>query len=43
MLISFVSGAAWDMVGNVDAALIPILLGTLPILFLGPTLAPGKR
>jgi CP family cyanate transporter-like MFS transporter len=43
MLISFVSGAAWDMAGNVDAALIPILLGTLPILVLTPTLALVRK
>jgi MFS transporter, CP family, cyanate transporter len=39
MLISLVSGAMWDLVGKVDAALIPILLGTLPISILAPTLA----
>jgi hypothetical protein len=39
MLISFLSGAAWDMAGKVDAALIPIFLGTLPISILAPTLA----
>jgi hypothetical protein len=39
MLISFLSGAAWDVEGRVDAALIPILLGTLPISILAPTLA----
>jgi CP family cyanate transporter-like MFS transporter len=38
MLISFLSGGAWDLVGKVDAALIPIFLGTLPILLLTPTL-----
>jgi MFS transporter, CP family, cyanate transporter len=43
MLISFLSGAAWDMVGNADAALIPIFLGTLPILILTPTLALRKK
>jgi CP family cyanate transporter-like MFS transporter len=43
MLISFVSGAAWDAAGNVDAALIPIFLGTLPILILTPTLALGRK
>jgi hypothetical protein len=37
MLISFLSGAAWDMAGKVDAALIPIVLGTLPISILAPT------
>jgi MFS transporter, CP family, cyanate transporter len=39
MLISFVSGAAWDIAGNVSAALFPIFLGTLPISILAPTLA----
>jgi CP family cyanate transporter-like MFS transporter len=39
MLISFLSGTAWDMAGKVDAALIPIFLGTLPISILAPTLA----
>jgi hypothetical protein len=39
MPISFLSGTAWDMAGNVDAALIPIFLGTLPIPILAPTLA----
>jgi MFS transporter, CP family, cyanate transporter len=39
MLMSFFSGAAWDMGGKVGAALIPILLGTLPISMLAPTLA----
>jgi MFS transporter, CP family, cyanate transporter len=43
MLISFLSGAAWDMAGHVNAALIPIFLGTLPILILTPTLALGKK
>jgi MFS transporter, CP family, cyanate transporter len=31
MLVSFLSGVAWDLVGNVNAVLIPILLGSLPI------------
>ena len=39
MLISFVSGVAWDMAGNVNAALIPILLGTFPILVAAPRFA----
>jgi len=38
MLISFLSGGAWDLAGNVNAALIPIFLGTLPISILAPTL-----
>jgi CP family cyanate transporter-like MFS transporter len=43
MLISFLSGAAWDMAGKVSAALIPILLGTLPISILAPTLALRRK
>ena len=43
MLISFLSGAAWDRAGSVDAALIPIFLGTLPILIFTPTLALGRK
>lgn len=43
MLVSFVAGAAWDAAGNVDAALIPIFLGTLPILIVTPTLALGRK
>ncbi len=43
MLISFVSGAAWDAAGNVDAALVPILLGAMPILILTPTLALERK
>jgi MFS transporter, CP family, cyanate transporter len=40
MLISFLSGAAWDLAGNVIAALIPILLGMLPIFFVARRLVP---
>ena len=43
MLISLLSGAAWDIAGKVDAALIPILLGTLPISILAPTLELGRK
>jgi MFS transporter, CP family, cyanate transporter len=43
MLISFLSGAVWDMAGKVDAALIPIFLGTLPISILAPTLALRRK
>jgi CP family cyanate transporter-like MFS transporter len=43
MLISFLSGAAWDMAGHVNAALIPIFLGTLPILIFTPMLGLGRR
>lgn len=36
MLVSLLSGAAWDLAGNVNAAFIPILLGGLPILLTAP-------
>lgn len=39
MLISFLSGVAWDLAGNVNAALIPILFGSFPVLFAAPTFA----
>lgn len=42
MIVSFISGAAWDLAGNASAALVPILLGCLPILFATPTYAPSK-
>ena len=32
------SGAAWDAAHNVDAALIPIVIGALPIVILSQTL-----
>jgi CP family cyanate transporter-like MFS transporter len=38
MLVSCCSGAAWDISGHVAATLAPILLSTLPILILAPTL-----
>lgn len=38
MLISCCAGAAWDMAGDVNVAFIPILLGSLPISILAPTL-----
>jgi hypothetical protein len=38
MLISFLSGAAWDIAGNVNVIMIPILLGTLPLTILTPNL-----
>jgi MFS transporter, CP family, cyanate transporter len=38
MLISLLAGAAWDATTKVDFALIPIALGTVPILILIPTL-----
>jgi MFS transporter, CP family, cyanate transporter len=43
MLISLVSGAAWDLAGHAHAAMIPILLGSLPIFIATPTFAPTKR
>jgi MFS transporter, CP family, cyanate transporter len=39
MLVSFLSGVAWDWAGNVNAVLIPILLGSLPILVSVPRFA----
>ena len=39
MLISFISGVAWDQAGYVSAAFIPILLGSLPILVAVPAFA----
>jgi CP family cyanate transporter-like MFS transporter len=42
MLVSFLSGVAWDLAGNADAVLIPILLGSLPILVAVPRFA-GKK
>ncbi len=39
MLVSFLSGVAWDQAGYVNAAFIPILLGSLPILAAVPAVA----
>jgi CP family cyanate transporter-like MFS transporter len=39
MLISLISGVAWDLVGNPGAALIPIFLGCIPILIAAPKFA----
>jgi MFS transporter, CP family, cyanate transporter len=39
MLISLISGAAWDLAGHATAALIPILLGGLPIFVATPAFA----
>jgi MFS transporter, CP family, cyanate transporter len=39
MLVSFLSGVAWDLAGNINAVLIPILLGSLPILVMVPKFA----
>jgi CP family cyanate transporter-like MFS transporter len=43
MLISFVSGAAWDLFGNVNAAFIPIIIGSLPILVAAPHFARTNK
>jgi MFS transporter, CP family, cyanate transporter len=43
MLVSFVSGVAWDWAGHAGAALIPILLGCLPILVATPKFATYER
>ena len=42
MLVSFLAGVAWDLAGNVNASLIPILLGSLPILVTVPRFARQK-
>jgi MFS transporter, CP family, cyanate transporter len=39
MLVSLVSGAAWDWAGYAGAALVPILLGCIPILIATPSFA----
>jgi CP family cyanate transporter-like MFS transporter len=39
MLISLISGLAWDLAGHATAALIPILLGGLPIFVVTPAFA----
>lgn len=39
MLVSFLSGVAWDQAGSVNAAFFPILLGGLPILIAVPAFA----
>jgi MFS transporter, CP family, cyanate transporter len=43
MLISFVSGVAWDQAGDVNAAFVPILLGSLPILVAVPAFARTEQ
>ncbi len=43
MLISFLSGAVWDLVGNVNAAFILILLGSFPILIAAPSFPRTQR
>jgi MFS transporter, CP family, cyanate transporter len=43
MLISFLSGVAWDLVGNVNAAFLLILLGSFPILIAAPRFARAPK
>jgi CP family cyanate transporter-like MFS transporter len=43
MLVSFVSGVAWDLAGNINAVLIPILLGSLPIFVTVPRFARPEK
>jgi CP family cyanate transporter-like MFS transporter len=38
MLMSFLSGAAWDLARDIDAALVVVFFGSLPILFATPRL-----
>ncbi|HUN98241.1 MAG TPA: MFS transporter [Bradyrhizobium sp.] len=39
MIVSVIAGIAWDLVGSASAALVPILLGCLPILVAPPAFA----
>ena len=43
MLVSFLSGVAWDLAGNVNAVLIPILLGSFTIQIAVPRFARQKE
>jgi CP family cyanate transporter-like MFS transporter len=43
MLISFLSGAAWDLVGNINAAFVPILLGSFSMLIAAPSFARAPK
>ncbi len=43
MLISLLSGVAWDLAGHASAALIPILFGSLPIFVATPAFARTTR
>ena len=43
MLISVLSGAVWDLVGNVNAAFIVILVGSFPILIAAPRFARAPK
>jgi MFS transporter, CP family, cyanate transporter len=42
MLISFLSGATWDLAGNVSAAFVPILLGSFLMLIAAPRAGQGR-
>src|ERR1700719_1576753 len=42
MLVSFVSGVAWDLTGRPAASLVPILMGCLPILVATPRFSEAK-
>ncbi len=39
MLVSLIAGAAWDLAGNAGFALVPVLLGCIPILIAAPKFA----
>jgi CP family cyanate transporter-like MFS transporter len=43
MLVSFTSGVSWDLARNVDAAFIPIVVGTLPMLIVPPMLRLRRK
>jgi len=43
MLVSFLSGVAWDLAGDVNAVLLPILAGSLPILVAVPRFAGARH
>jgi MFS transporter, CP family, cyanate transporter len=43
MLISFVSGVIWDLAGTINAVLIPILLGSLPIFVTLPRFGRAEK
>jgi CP family cyanate transporter-like MFS transporter len=38
VLISYLAGVAWDIADSIDAAFIPILFGTLPVVIVAPLL-----
>lgn len=43
MLVSFVSGVAWDLAGNINVVLIPILLASFPIFIAVPRFARTEK